>query len=333
VRFKQSFYSLIAVLLLLPTFGSIGGAISAQSSTISCSGKSAVTAGTDRQSIESGGETRSYIVYVPASYDPTQPLPLVISLHGFASNALEQSRYAQWDTIADSDPLIAVYPNGTGSPQRWNSGQTEIAGVREQARGPLAQFLSGFFETVPADDVAFMRDLIAHVSDEYCIDASRIFVNGISNGGGMTNRLACELSDEIAAVGMVSGAYTDFPGGCHPTRPVPVMAFHGKADPIVPYNGNEDIHFPVIEQWVADWAERDQCDAAAKIVLQVTETIVSTRYPICADGAEVVFFSISDGGHTWPGSRPTLQFILGKTTQEIDASETMWAFFKAHPMP
>ena len=127
--------------------------------------------------------------------------------------------------------------------------------MREQARGPLAQFLSGFFETVPVDDVAFMRDLIApDLSDQFCIDPARIYVNGMSNGGGMTNRLACELSDQIAAVAWSSGAYTDFPGGCHPTRPVPVMAFHGKEDPIVPYEGNPLIHFPPIEQWVADWA-------------------------------------------------------------------------------
>jgi polyhydroxybutyrate depolymerase len=332
VRLKPLFHSLTALLLLLPTL-TFGGAVSAQGSATSCSGKTTVTAGTDRQNIESGGVTRSYLVYVPANYDRTQPTPLVFSLHGFASNALEQSRYAEWDKIADSDGLIAVYPNGTGSPERWNSGQREIAGLREQARGPLAQFLSGFFENVPVDDVAFIHDLISKLSDQYCIDPARIYVNGMSNGGGMTNRLACELSDQIAAVGMVSGAYTDFPGGCHPTRPVPVMAFHGKADPIVPYEGNAQIHFPAIEQWVADWSVRDQCDAAAKIVMQVTETVVSTRYPTCAAGAEVVFYSISDGGHTWPGSRPTLQFILGKTSQDIDASATMWAFFKAHPLP
>lgn len=329
MRLRQIFHSLIALLLLLPSFG---GTVSAQGNAAACSGKAAVTAGLSAQTIQSGGETRSYLVYVPANYDPTQPIPLVFSLHGFSSNAREQAGYAHWDKIADSDPLIAVYPNGTGSPQRWNAGQRQIAGVREQARGPLAQFLSGFFESVPADDVAFMRDLIAHLSDQFCVDSARIYFNGMSNGGGMTNRLACELSDQIAAVGMVSGAYTEFPGGCNPTRPVPVIAFHGITDPIVPYEGNPLINFPAIPTWAADWAKRDQCSLTSTPIDATKGDVSGVRYTGCADNAEVDFYTISDGGHTWPGSRPTLQFILGKTTQDIDATSTMWAFFKAHPL-
>jgi polyhydroxybutyrate depolymerase len=284
-----------------------------------------------RYTLESGGVERDYLIYVPESYMGDEPVPLVITLHGFAGNAAQQAEYSGWNDIADEAGFIAVYPEGIGSPQRWNSGQREIEGVREQARGPLAQFLGGFFETVPVDDVAFMRDLIGELQAMNCIDSARIYVNGLSNGGGMTNRIACEMADVVAAVGMVAGAYTEFPGGCHPARPIPLMAFHGTDDPIVPYGGNESVRFPAAEQWAVDWAERDACDPVPA-TLQVSDHIVGTRYAGCADDAEVVFYSIEGGGHTWPGSAPLLPFLLGSTTQEINASAAFWAFFEAHPL-
>jgi polyhydroxybutyrate depolymerase len=149
----------------------------------------------------------------------------------------------------------------------------------------------------------------------------------------MTNRLACEAADVFAAVGTVAGAYTDFPGGCNPARPVPVVAFHGVTDPIVPYEGDERIHFPAIETWVQDWAKRDSCSLTPEAIPGTQGDVTGTRYTGCAGGAQVDFYSISDGGHTWPGGSMGLAFLLGKTTQDIDASETMWAFFAAHPMP
>ncbi len=157
MRAKTVLHWGIALLLVLPTFG---GALSAQSSTATCSGKAIFASGTTRQMLELGGLTRSYLLYVPPLYDPAQPTPLVLSLHGFASTAEEQAGYARWDQVGAVDNVIVVYPNGTGAPQRWNSGQREIPGLRSQAHGPLQQLLSSFFETVPVDDVAFIHDLI-----------------------------------------------------------------------------------------------------------------------------------------------------------------------------
>lgn len=327
---------LAALLLLILSLLPVGAAaVAAQESTAdalaSCASQRPEY-GTSRHTLESGGVQRTYFTYVPESYDGSQPVPLVITLHGFAGNALQQAGYSGWNDIADAEGFIAVYPEGTGTPQRWNSGQTELTDAPDEAYGgPLASFLSSFFETVPVDDVAFIRSMITQLMTDNCIDPARIYVNGLSNGGGMTNRIACEMADVIAAVGTVAGAYTAFPGGCHPSRAVPVMAFHGTDDPIVPYAGSDTVFFPPVEVWVADWAARDECDPVPA-TLQVGEHITGTRYTGCAGDAEVVFYSIEGGGHTWPGSDPLLPFLTGNTTQEIDASATLWAFFAAHPL-
>lgn len=331
MRAKWIVYSVITLLVALLALASFGGVVSAQTSA-TCSGKAAVEAGSSAHEIESGGMTREYRLYVPAGYDPAQPTALVLSLHGFAGNPREQERDSGWDAIADRENFVVVYPAGTGSPLRWNAGQQEIEGLRQRARGLLQGFLTNFFETVPADDVGFIRDLIAHVSDELCIDAARIYVNGMSNGGGMTNRLACDAADVFAAAGMVAGAYTEF-GGCNPARPIPVVAFHGVVDPIVPYAGSGEVFFPAIETWVADWAARDQCDTTPQTIDGTVGAVTGTRYAGCAGDAEVDFYSIADGGHTWPGGAMNLPLLLGKTSEDIDATETMWAFFTAHSMP
>lgn len=334
---KRLFRGIIALLVVLPTFGGALGATRASAQDgANCTIRADIASGSSAQSMQSGGMTRSYRLYVPSGYDPSQPTPLVLSLHGFAANPGEQERDTGWDEVAERENFIVVYPSGTGSPARWNAGQREIAGMRQRSGGLFQQFLGGFFETVPVDDVGFIRDLVAALSDQLCIDAARVYVNGMSNGGGMTNRLACEAADVFAAAGMVAGAYTDF-GVCDPARPISVIAFHGVKDPIVPYDGNREIVFPAVETWVADWAARDQCDAAPETIAGTVGAVTGTRYTGCAADAEVDFYSIADGGHTWPGGDmgrlPLIETLLGKTSYDINASETMWAFFAAHPMP
>ncbi len=329
---KRILHLVTAALVALPTFG---GALQAQDSP-SCTIRADIASGSSTQQIESGGMTREYVLYIPPGYVPSQPTPLVVSLHGFAGNPHEQERDSGWDDVAGRENFIVVYPAGTGSPLRWNAGQRELQTRLRQ--GGLFERMLGerFFETVQADDVGFIRDLIAHLSDQLCIDGARIYVNGMSNGGGMTNRLACEAADVFAAAGMVAGAYTDF-GGCQPSRPIPVIAFHGVEDPIVPYQGVSEVYFPAIETWAADWAARDQCGATPAAIPGTVGDVTGTRYTGCAGDAEVDFYTITDGGHTWPGgamgSQPLMGLLLGKTSTDINASETMWVFFSAHPMP
>lgn len=265
--------------------------------------------GTSIQRIESGGLERNYLLHVPPGYDGSQPVPLVISLHGLASNAIQQATYSRWNDVADAQTFVAVYPQGTGRPARWNSGGSRLGGDNG------------------VDDIQFMRDLLTDLSKRLCIDPARIYVNGISNGGGMSYRIACQMADQVAAVGTVAGAFYEFPGGCHPSRPVPIIAFHGTADPLVNFNGNPRLGLPKIITWASEWAARNGCTTTEAIPPQ--GEVSGIHYMGCKGDADVVLYRIEGGGHTWPGSSVPV-FFLGKTTRDINATDTMWAFFEKH---
>ncbi len=268
-------------------------------------------------SLESGGIPRSYYVYLPASYDATTPVPLVLAFHGFAQGALGLANYSGWEAIAEEYGFVLVYPQGTGFLPRWESG-----------------LFSSERQTV--DDVAFVRDLIADISDRLCIDAARVYANGLSNGGGMSYRLACELSDHITAIGGVAGAYTDLPDGCTPSRPVPIIIFHGTDDSIVPYEGSDGGFFrlPRLNDFVMGWAQRNGCDVSAPQITHQEGDVSMIRYTNCENDADVVFYTIHGGGHTWPGAQITriTDRFGGYVTQDISASATMWTFFSQYAL-
>ncbi len=307
--------ALIAALILLSIFTLSTPALSQSLRYKTCGTPTTVIQpGTSDQTLESGGLTRRYTLHIPPGYDGKTPLPLVVSLHGFAGSSFDQQFWTGWNAIADREHFIAVYPNGTGFPQRWNAGQSAYI----TNGGGLV------------DDVAFFRDLFDMLDKTLCIDDSQLFVNGLSNGGGMTNRLACEMSDRIAAIGTVAGAYSPLPNGCNPTRPIPVIAFHGDADPLVNYNGDPAQNFPPIQQWAADWARRNSCQKGPDALPDQGE-VSGISYSDCALNADVILYTVHGGGHTWPGGVPIP--LVGKTTTDINASETMWQFYQAHPLP
>ncbi|MBU1880316.1 MAG: hypothetical protein KJ734_15315, partial [Chloroflexi bacterium] len=179
--------------------------------------------------LESGGQRRHYLLHVPPGYAADQPAPLAINLHGLGSNAAQQEQISGMSRLADAKTFIVVYPEALGDPATWRVG----------AGSP---------------DVAFIRDLIQHLAGQYRIDPARIYATGISNGGGMANRLGCDMADVIAAIAPVSGAYL-FWQDCQPGRPVPVLAFHGTADRIVPYEGGQGL--PFVREWAETWAARN----------------------------------------------------------------------------
>ncbi len=275
--------------------------------------KSAMPSGTIEQVITVDGLKRPYRLHIPSGYDGTKFVPLVLSLHGFAGYAAQQENYSGWSTLADKEGFIAVYPNGTGMPLRWYAGNSGYLGNRQLV-----------------DDVAFFRALFDALDKSLCVDDMRIFVNGLSNGGGMTNRLACELADRIAAVGTVAGAYSPLEDGCNPAHPIPLVAFHGTADPLVNYDGALDQRFPPIKEWFAAWAKRNGCTKGPDSFFSNGD-VSGSAYSDCQMNADVQLYTIAGGGHTWPGS--SIALPLGKTTQDINATETMWKFFQAHAMP
>lgn len=263
-------------------------------------------------SVESGGRVRTYRLYVPTTYDPARPTALVLSLHGFASNPSQQARFSGFDELAEAEGFLAVYPQGTGLPLRWN------AGIRGLNAGSTV------------DDVAFIRDLLDHLAAQFCVDPTRVYATGLSNGGGMSHRLACALADRVAAIGTVAGAYPlPEDDTCQPARPVPVIAFHGTADLIVPYAGNRDL--AAASEWAAAWAARNGC-APTPTDLAPVGSARGMRYSGCSGGAEVHFYTVEGGGHTWPGGPPLPALIIGRTAADVDASRLMWTFFQAHPL-
>ena len=268
--------------------------------------------------IQSSGQERKYLLYVPKSYDPSKPTPLVISLHAFIEWPDHQRQISHWNDLADEYGFIVVYPMGTGLPLHWGTLARE--GDENQAQS----------------DVAFINDLIDKLAVNYNIDKNRIYANGLSNGGGMSFLLACKLDDRVAAIGGVAGAYTTPLSECSPSRPMPVIAFHGDADPIVPYEGGSHTPpgyaFPAIADWVAEWAKNNGC-ATIPVELPARGEVTGIHYINCAQNADVEFYTIHGGGHSWPGGSGLPRFIVGKTTQDIDATRVMWDFFREHPLP
>ena len=194
------------------------------------------------ETIISGDIERTYILYVPPKYKNNRPTPLVFNFHGLGGDAESHLYYTQMFDLADKFKFILVAPNGVGN--SWNAGlccaPANLLGI---------------------DDVGFVSDLIDKISDDYCINPDRIFATGISNGGFISNRLACELSDRIAAIAPVASANLTLP--CETIRPVPIIAFNGTADVLVSYaNGASSIEA---------WAERNGCSDETYVVYQKGE--------------------------------------------------------------
>jgi polyhydroxybutyrate depolymerase len=185
-------------------------------------------------------------------------------------------------------------------------------------------------------DVIFISELIDKLEASYNIDKTRIYANGMSNGGGMAFVLSCTLSDRIAAVGMVSaGLYPEW-SWCTDHRPVPVIAFHGTADPVCPYNGGPSKlgggTFPSVPDFMAHWSRRNQC-GPNPIVSAVAADVTRLQYTDCADDAGVVLYTIKGEGHQWPGGkRVAAGWMVGRYSRSINATRQMWAFFREHQL-
>jgi polyhydroxybutyrate depolymerase len=268
-------------------------------------------------SLVCSGVKRRYLLYVPQSYDPAKPTPLVISLHGYAEWPAHQMKLSGWNDLADRYGFIVVYPSGLGLPKRWR-----IGGMRGSASDPLPE-------------VTFISDLIDKLAGQYNIDPARIYANGFSNGGGMSFALSCQLSGRIAAIGSVAGAYLLPWSACQPARPVPMIVFHGTADPIVPYLGGRsrsfNLPFPSIPAWVEALA-RHKGWTGAPLPIPARGDVRGVQLTNSASDADVVFYTIAGGGHAWPGGKPLPEFLVGQTSTDIDATKTMWDFFWNHPL-
>lgn len=269
-----------------------------------------------------GGLTRNYRVYLPTNFNSSTSLPLVINMHGLGSNSQAEELYSQFDNVADTGRCVVVYPDGISN--QWNvvigctGSTTPCTGV---------------------DDVGFISALIDTMHSNYNIDLGRVYSTGMSDGGFMTFRLACELSCRIAAAASVTGllqeAYPLYPQ-CNPTRKMPMMQFHGTADSVVKYTNNGP-YVANVPNTNSRWISIDGCPSSPVVTnlpdVTTTDstTVTENYYGLCGDSTLYIQYTINGGGHTWPGaiSIPS----NGKTNQDISATSLIWNFFKQYSTP
>ena len=293
-------------------------------------GAAGLAAGEEKTTITSGGVERWYLRHVPAAHDGTTPLPVVVDLHGYSEGAQVHVRMSELGAFGDQHGFVTITPQGLGPVPRWET-------------------------AVGSQDVKFIGDLLDQVEQTVCVDTARVFVTGLSNGAMMTSVVACALADRVAAVAPVAGITNV--AGCKPARAVPIVAFHGTADPFVAYDGGlgpaaaklpapdgsgktlgdlgarnrpKGLSVPDV---LHAWARRNKCTGQVS-EKQVASDVTELSYA-CPRGAEVELYRVTGGGHSWPGSAFSKQIasVVGPTTDSISADEVMWAFFQAHPLP
>jgi polyhydroxybutyrate depolymerase len=264
-------------------------------------------------SLTSGGLRRTYWLHIPVGYRPNQLYPLVLNFHGHGSIARLQELVTGFSALADRMGFIVVYPQGAAP------------------RGGTYGWASGGPNRPDTNDVLFVSDLLNQLQSHLCIDPDRIYATGFSNGGGFTSVLACKMALRIAAFASVSGSYYPVAGGCAPGRPVSILEFHGTADRTVPYGGRAQLGELSTLVWLQRWAARDGCVPTVRQSL-TKPAITELEWAGCQDNAVVVHYRLNGGIHVWPGGARTLR-LLPFSDQAINATQVIWDFFAAHPLP
>ena len=271
--------------------------------------------------IQHDGLTRMYQVHVPPHYNPATPAPLLFALHGGGGSMgyMANDTYYGLITKADSAAYVVVFPNGfsklkSGKFATWNAGNC-CADARDQN----------------VDDVGFIRQVVANVTHQMNIDRHRIYATGMSNGGMMAYRLACEMSDVFSAVAPVAG--TDNTRSCNPQHPVSILHIHARNDTHVLFTGGAgpDTHdktkvtdFTSVADTIAKWVRLDGCTATPRRILEKTGAYCEVYSP-CQGNAQVELCVTETGGHSWPGGvKPRGD---EPPSQAISADDIMWDFF------
>lgn len=283
--------SFIAAASLLIGVASLVEAQSPRSPSASCDLPQA--AGVQQRRIESGGRERSYRLFVPTQYDGHTPLAVVLDLHGSGGTSAGQARRSGFEAVAAREGFAVASLQGDNN--GWN------VPVHEDR----------------PDDIAYVGDVIDDVAANLCADVNRVYATGFSGGARMSSLLGCELNARIAAIAPVSGLRWPAPCG---GRAIPVLTFHGLADPENTYDGRAEGRggewLESVPEALAGWAGHNGCDPA--VILEDPPGPLSTmRYAGCRDGAEVRMIRIDGLGHTW-------------TKKEVDTTEVIWQFFKSH---
>jgi polyhydroxybutyrate depolymerase len=281
-----------------------------------------------RRTITVAGEERFYLLTTPPAHDGRTPLPLVLDFHGLGEGAQVHTQMSAFGALAKQEGFVVAFPHGTGTPVRWNV-------------SPPPE---------PNPDLQFVDRLLEALGRDLCVDTSRVYSTGLSFGAIMTSFLACNRANRFAAIAPVAGITF-----CGPERPIPVVTFHGTADPILRFNGGvgaipgisgpatpsaattttapADLDGEGYPATVAKWAARNGCDPTPTDT-KVSDEVLHRVYR-CPAGQDVEFYILTGGGHVWPGSEfsRSIESIVGYTTFDVTATKVAWEFFRRFQLP
>ena len=321
----------------------------AEASAVVCP-QTALAPGDYTRTLSIDGGARTYYVHVPPGLAPATAAPLVFAFHGggmtvLGDGGLGFELFAHVRPKSDSSGFVLVEPEGTPALPGSQPGVLDVFNAGnccEQAEQKNSN----------VDDVGFVSAMIDAVSQEICVDPKRIFATGLSNGAMLSHRLACQLSDRIAAIAAVSGGMGNvdrdtFPSPttlftCNPTRPVPVLHIHGTQDACYPFDGGWGplslLTFEAVPVTIQNWLTRNGCGAGAPTQVSSHGAASCFQYP-CPEAGAVELCTIDGGGHYWPGGDDWAgsTFLCGSNqgvrSSDLIANDAMWSWFLAHPMP
>lgn len=276
-----------------------------------------------RFKLQHQNQSRQYMVHVPTSYNADQATPMVLSLHGGGGNMTYQSTEKYYHLISASEKagFIAVFPNGYsrlpgGKLATWNAG-----------------ICCGNARDKNIDDVGFIKSVINDMKTRANVDAKRVYANGMSNGGMMSYRLACELADSVAAIASVAG--TDGTLQCNPSRPISILHIHALDDDHVLFNGGSGIKskthadFISVPNTISKWVAQNACNPTPQRVLTVKGAYCDL-YSNCQHNTQVKLCVTETGGHSWPGGTKVRGGSAGSTA--IDANDLIWTFYQSNTL-
>ncbi len=281
-----------------------------------------------KDSLVHQGFIRQYTIHLPPNYANLDTLPLVIFLHGGSGNAQSAQNFTQLNPVSNQAPFMVAYPQGyalaNGGGFTWADGRGTSAD-RQQI-----------------DDLGFIEKMMDQVLDKFDVNPDRVYLAGFSNGGFLTQRIACAYGERFAAIASLGSTMdVNLRASCQPTEPLPTLILTGTADPLVPYEGGE-MNGNVVDivsttEVLAFWREQNNCQTMLDTVdlpdIDTTDhsTVSTLGFTDCDCQAEVSHIRINGGGHTWPGVEiVSYEALAGETNEDIHASEVLWDFFKQH---
>ncbi len=273
-----------------------------------------------QSSITVDNRARTYLLNLPPEYydDEAKTFSLVIALHGAGGSASQFETNYHFTEKAEASGFIVVYPEGVQREgvlalRTWNAGTCCDYAMIHQV-----------------DDVKYIRELLEYLVQHYRINPGKVYITGMSNGGMMAYRLACELSDRIAAIAVVSGTMT-MQQPCNPALPVSILHIHSALDTTVPYTGGTGLqgyHFAPVDSVLAVWKTINNCAASPDVPVN-TDRYTLTVWNACTAISTVESYLTKDGGHAWPGGEKPGNWA-DIPSSAIDANDVIWEFFQRY---